>query len=42
MPHHAVGGEVLVLGLEVEGVLVILAHLGQTLCEQLLAVCDPL
>lgn len=32
----------MVLRLEVEGMLVILAHLGQTLRKQLLAVRDPL
>ena len=40
--HHAVGGEVLVLVVEVEGMLVVQADVPKTLNKQLLTVGDPL
>ena len=40
--YHAVGSEVLVLAVEVEGVLVVQAHVLEALDKQLLAVGDPL
>lgn len=42
LTDHAVGGEVLVLCLEVDSVLVVLTDLHQALHEQLFTVSDPL